>query len=214
MRLSLRQLVFPVLVVLACLTFPRGHRTNAAADPLRVVLLVDSSAAAENMISEFRAGMNALIDALPDDAEVAIASTGRQLRVRIQPTIDRAALHKTARAFATDGGANAFLESLLEADGRFLQRSVYRQQRIVILSTDNGESRDELRVDAYNTFMRDFQRRKGAAHAVVVGKGHGVVSELARNLTGNTSGHFESLLLPRLVPERLQTIGRRLAEPE
>ena len=92
-----------------------------AADPLRVVLLVDSSTSMSAMLTEFRSGIGTFIQELPEDVEVALISTGGQLRIRVPPTSDRKKLLDAAARFASDGGANSLLDTLLESDRRFLK---------------------------------------------------------------------------------------------
>src|SRR3954453_12033999 len=110
---------FPVLggICVAALLVVPLH----GADPLRVVLLVDSSTNMSGMLTNFRAGLTAFIEAVPEDVEVAFISTCGQLRVRVPPTTDRRRLLDAAGRFAPDGGANALLDTLLECDERFLR---------------------------------------------------------------------------------------------
>ena len=125
---------FPILsavCVAAALVVPLG-----AADPIRVVLLVDSSTNMSTMLTNFRAGLTAFVEAIPDDVEVAFISTGGQLRVRVPPTTDRQRLLDAAGRFASDGGANSFLETLLESDARFLRPMHDRRPIFVVLTTD------------------------------------------------------------------------------
>ena len=56
---------------------------NRDTAPVDVVLLVDSSANMSAMLTEFRAGLIAFLDNVPSDVEVAIISTGGQLRIRV-----------------------------------------------------------------------------------------------------------------------------------
>ena len=120
--------------------------------PMRVVLLVDSSGAIPQMLNHFRAGLNAFFDALPPEHEVVFITTGGQTRIRVQPTTDRAALKTAAGRFAADGGANSFLDTLLESDKRFL-RPVTQWPVFVILTTDNGDARVAPRITEYNQFL-------------------------------------------------------------
>ena len=87
--------------------------------PMRIVLLVDSSSAMSSMINNFRAGLNAFIDALPAEHEITFISTGGQIRVRTPPSTDRLKLKMETARFASDSGANAFLDTLMEADDAF-----------------------------------------------------------------------------------------------
>src|SRR5215475_5287114 len=105
-------------LILACLAATCLAGSTAAAQlglgtkPVRVILLVDSSSAVGSMTNPIRAGLNAFLDGLPDDAEIGFITTGGQIRIRTQPTKDRDRLHKAAGGFASDGGGNAFLDTL------------------------------------------------------------------------------------------------------
>ena len=101
-------LAFFAAVLVLCLT-GMFSVTVRAADPLRVVLLVDSSANMATMLTEFRAGLRSFIQNIPDDVEVALISTGGQLRVRLAPTSDKVRMQEAASKFASDGGANSLL---------------------------------------------------------------------------------------------------------
>jgi von Willebrand factor type A domain len=182
----------------------------AAAAPLRVVLLVDSSSAVSSMLTQFRGGLTAFIEALPEDIEVALISTGGQLRIRVPPTTDRERLRKAAAGFASDGGANSFLETMLESDKRFLKPAADRRPVFVVVTTDS-EPRSEPRIDDYNTFMNDFLRRGGRAHAVVIrGSTMGLASRILENLTSNTSGVMEVMVIPNGLSEKMKGIAAQV----
>ena len=179
--------------------------------PMRILLIVDSSSAIANMLNQFRAGLNAFVDAVPENAEVVIVSTGGQMRLRLAATTDREKLHATASGFAQDGGGNSMLEALVEADRRFLKPAADKWPVVVILSTDHSENRSQLRIDDYNKFMNDFLQRGGIAEAVVVkGRDTGVVTDIALNLTSNTGGKYEALATPNGVPDKLKAAAERI----
>jgi len=179
--------------------------------PLRIVLLVDSSTAIGPMINSFRAALNAFVDAIPDEHEITFISTGGQIRVRTQPTTDRQGMQTEIARFASDGGANAFLDTLIEADRRFLKTAPGQWPVIVIVTTDNGETRREMPIDDYNKFMNDFVSRAGAAHAVIVrGKQIGPVTDLTQNLVKNVAGLYGAINTEVTLPERVRAIAERL----
>ena len=62
------------------------------------------------MLTHFRAALQAFLDAVPAQHEIALISTGGQLRIRVPPTTDRERLHNAVASFASEGGANAFLD--------------------------------------------------------------------------------------------------------
>ena len=185
---------------------------NLGTKPVRVILLVDSSSAVGSMINPMRAALNAFLDGLPEDAEVGFITTGGQIRIRTQPTSDRDKLHKAASGFAPDGGGNAFVDTLLEADQRFLRRATDRRHVFVMVTTDEGFSIGQGRVDDYNKFMNDFLQRRGRAYGIVLrGQGIGPTSEIVNNLATNTNGTYEVINSPNSLPDKMKAIAARIS---
>lgn len=182
-----------------------------AADPLRVVLIIDSSATMAPMLTEFRAGLHAFIDTIPEDVELTLVSTGGQLRVRLAPTFDKARMHEAASHFAPDGGANAFLDTMLEANKRFIRPAQDRRPVVIALTTDEPTF-GEAPIDAYNAFVDAFLERRGRAHAVVIrGTNSGVVSLVLENLTKNTDGVLTTMAVANSLARRMREMGEQVA---
>jgi Mg-chelatase subunit ChlD len=180
---------------------------------MRIVLLVDSSATITPMITDFRAGLAAFLDTLPGDPEIAVISTGSQMRVRVQPTTDRVKLRAAASSFSSDGGGNSLLDSLLEADQRLL-KNVERRSIFVILTSDGGGvgTVTPARINVYNKWVDDFIARGGRAHAVVVGSvNRGVTTQIAQNLARNTGGFYESIVIGNAIPKLMITMAEYVA---
>jgi von Willebrand factor type A domain len=186
-------------------------RVTRGTEPMRIVLLVDSSSAVNPQITHFRAGLNAFLTALPGGHELVFVTTGGQMRVRVPPTTDRQKVQSAAAGFAPDGGANAFMEATLEADRRFLKSTGGRWPVFAILITDSAQSRQQAPVEAFNDFVNDFIARGGSAHALVLtGTTSGIVSEFARNLTGNVGGQFETLAIANALPDKMKALADRI----
>jgi Mg-chelatase subunit ChlD len=186
-------------------------RIARGTSPLRIVLLVDSSTSIGPMINSLRAALNDFVDAVPIEHEIAFISTGGQIAVRTPPTRDRQKLKAEVARFASGGGANAFLDTMIEADKRFLKSAPGQWPTLVIVTTDNGETRREMPLDQYNKFMNDFVARGGAAHAVIVrGQQVGPVTDLTLNLVENVGGLVNSINTDTTLPERLKAIAERL----
>ena len=180
--------------------------------PLRIVMLVDSSGTVTQMLPQFRAGMTAFLDALPGSPEIALITTGGQIRIRVAPTTDREKLHKAINSFAADGGGNSFLDTLLEADRRFLVNAGDRRPVFVIMMTDGTMSRGDARVDQYNDWVGTFIRRGGRAHGIVVrGINSGITTEVLMNLTDNTGGFYDSLAVANALPDRMKVLASMVA---
>jgi len=181
--------------------------------PMRIVLMVDSSTAMSKMINQLKTALTAFADALPETEEVAFISSGGQIRVRTQPEAGRDKLRAEIARFASEGGANAFYDTLLEADKRFMKPAPRQWPAFVVVTTDNGEANREINVDEYNSFMNDFLARGGTAHAVILsGKTNGLVSDILANLVDNTGGMRTTILTDTSLPQRLADIANRLAD--
>jgi hypothetical protein len=200
------------VLVLALLPVAAPASAQLANAPARIVLLVDSSVSIAPWVNHFRAGLNAFLDTLPEgDDEIALISTGGQLRVRVPPTTDRGRLRAAVASFASDSGANAFLDSLLESDQRFLRSAPDHWSVFVMLTTDSGQARRDQNVDAFNRFMREFVGRRASAHAVVIrGLNTGLITDFAENLVGNTQGVFETMTLATSLPDKMREIADRI----
>lgn len=202
------------LMAILLATAAAAAQLRLAPRPLRVVLLVDSSSEVSALINPFRAGLKAFLDGVPEGTEIAFITTGGQIRVRTQPTSDMEKLQKAAASFAQDGGANSFLDTMLEADQRFLRKATDRRDVFVILTTDNGASRGEPRIDDYNKFMNDFLRRGGIAFGIVIHTGRvgmSATSDIIQNLTSNTSGTYDSINVATAVPDKMKAVAARLS---
>ena len=174
-------------------------RVTSGSAPLRIVLMVDSSTPTAPMMNNFRIALNAFVDMLPAEHRDrfhhhrrADSACGRSRR----PTASSS--RRRSRRFASEGGANAFLETMIEADTRFLKPAPAQWPVFVIVTTDNGDTRREPDIARYNRFMNDFLNRGGAAHAVVIaGKQSGPVTDLAQNLVENTGGIYTAIVVDR-----------------
>ena len=180
--------------------------------PMRVVILVDASGAMQSHLNSFRQGMNAFVDAMPPEPEIAIISITGQLGVRQAPTTDHAKLHTVIDRFASESGGNAFLDVLLEADKRFLKNAPDRWPVFVMVTTDSGEMRGDPVIEPFNAFAQDFRIRGGSAHGIVIhGQSIGLISQLTLNLVQNTGGIYEPLAVSTAVPDKMKALAARIA---
>ena len=201
-----------LLAAVLLLAAPVASAQRRGPGPLRIVMLVDSSGSVAQMLPQFRSGMNAFLDALPGQPEIAFITTGGQIRIRVPPTTDREKLHKAVNSFASDGGGNSFLDTMLEADKRFLVNAGERRPVFVIMMTDGAETRGDARVDQYNVWVGDFLRRGGRAHGIVVrGVNSGLTTDLLMNITSNTGGFYDSLNIANALADRMKVLATMVA---
>lgn len=187
-------------------------RVNQGTAPMRIVLLVDSSTSTQPMMTMFRNALSEFVDAVPPEHEIAFITSGSQIRVRHEPSTDRARLKSSIGLLQSEGGANAFLETLMEADQRYLKPAVGKWPVFVILTTDIGEARREPDVPRYNRFMNDYLSRGGSAHAIIMqGKSFGPVTDITQNFVQNMGGIYLSLIVDSGLPARMRDIAERIA---
>ena len=187
-------------------------RAALATEPMRVVLVIDASTSIAGMLNDFRGALHAFVDALPAPHEIAFLSVGGQLRVRVPPTDDRAKLHSAISLFSSDGGAMVLVESLLEADKRFLRPAPEKWPVFVIVTTDGASRRSEPPVDEFNAMVSDLVARGGVAHAIVIRTttGGGLTTEVARNIAGRTGGIYEQVAIANSLDDYLTKFAARL----
>lgn len=191
----------------------RVVRVTPGGTPMRIVLMVDSSNPVLPFISSFKSALAEFADALPPIHEVTFISSGGQLRVRTPPSRDRDQLRAAALNFAPQGGANAFLDTLIEADKRFLKSAPEFWPVFVIVTTDNGENTREPDVATYNMFMTDLRARAGMVHAVILqGRRTGPVSVFITNLTENVAGSLNVINTDNSLRAKMRDIAGELAE--
>ena len=189
-------------------------RATLGTAPMRIVLLCDSGTSMSPILNTYRVALNGFVDLLPPEFEVAFVSSGGQIRVRTQPSTDREKLRAEIARFVPEGGANAFFETLLESDQRFLQKSAEKWPVFVVVGADT-DTRTEPDVVRYNTFMNNFLSRGGAAHVVMfasASKRVGAISDIASNLVQNTNGLYFPIVTESALPDKLKTIAERLVE--
>ena len=101
---------------------------------------------------------------------------------------------------------------MLEADQRFLKVAPDRRSVFVIITTDSGDLRGEVRIDQYNRFMKEFTDRGGRAHGIVVrGVNAGSTTDILMNLTRNTNGFYDSLTIANALADRMKALAEIVA---
>jgi hypothetical protein len=181
---------------------------------MRIALVLDTSDGAANGLVHLRAGATAFLDALPPDDEVLIVTTGRQLRVRTQPTTDRKKLKDTASGIFTDGGATELMDSLLEIDDRFFKKAEDRWPVFVIFTSDGADTSSPGHEKRFNTWAAALGGRGVSVHAFVFKSAPvsaGTPEIVANVLTQNTGGRFDMMNTTNALPEKMKVLGQQLA---
>ena len=192
-------------------TITRVSLTNGV---MRVAVLVDNSFLAGPAINYIRTGLQALVDGLPPQDEVVLATISRQLQLRAQPTADREKLKKAiGLVFPDSASGTPLIDGFLEMDDRFVRQAQDRRSVFVILTTDGPET-SGAQIEEFNQRLHDLALRAATVHAVVLShpqEGKGNEPELCLSLTQTTGGHFDSIATNSGIPDKLRAIAGRIA---
>ena len=183
-----------------------------AKDPMRIALFLDTSDAAAGALTHMRAGAVAFLDALPPEDEVLIVTTGRQVRVRVQPTTDRKKLKDAAAGLFTDGAGTVLMDGLMEIDDRFFKKAEDRWPVFVIFTSDGTESSAGAREKEFNKWQLTIAARGITAHALLLkaSKGGGMPEVVANNLALNTGGRYDVMNTTNALPDKMKALAEQL----
>ncbi|HMB79547.1 MAG TPA: VWA domain-containing protein [Vicinamibacterales bacterium] len=184
----------------------------SAAPPMRVALLIDTSAATTSALPQIRAGVSAFLDALPPEHEVLLVTTGRHTQVRVPPTTDRAKLKASAGGLLSDSGPTALMDALTEVDQRFMRKAGQRWPVFVIITGDGSENSKDVDEPAFNRWMTDVARRGVSVNAIVLkASGTGLPEFIASTLVKATHGHFATMGNGAGIAESMTQLAGQLA---
>jgi len=188
-------------------------QAGPARDPMRIALFLDTSDAAAPALQHLRAGVLAFLDALPPEDEVLLVTTGRQARVRVQPTTDRRKLKDAAAGLFTDGAGTVLMDGLMEVDDRFMKKMPDVWPIFVIFTSDGTESSAGAREKEFSKWTLSIGERGVTVHALVfkVPRGAGMPDIVAQNLTQNTGGRYDMMNTTNGLPDKMKALAERLA---
>jgi hypothetical protein len=181
---------------------------------MRIALVLDTSDAAAPAINHLRAGVLALLDALPPEDEVILVTTGRQMRVRVPPSTDRKKLKDAAAGLFSDGGGTVLMDGLLELDDRFYKKGADdRWPVFVIFTSDGTEGSAGAREKEFQKFALALAPRGITSHAFILKtpKGSGMPEIVAENLSQNTGGRYDVMNTTTALPDKMKALGEQLA---
>ena len=188
-------------------------RATRANRPMRIALVVDSSGEMAPLLNSLRAGLTTFLEQLPGEHEVILISTGGQLRIRQPVTTERQKLKTAVGQFASDGGANSLIETMIEADRRFLNAAPGQWPVFVIVTTDNGVTIAEPNIDRFNRFVRQLVGRGGTAHAIVMhntASSQRITTQFVLNVVENTGGFYEAVALANVLPDKMKMLAEHI----
>ena len=187
--------------------------------PMRIALMLDTSAGTAPALNHMRAAVAGFLDALPPDDEVVLITTGRQVRVRLGPTTDRQKLKDMAASLFNDGGGTVLMDGLLEIDERFFRKAEMRWPVFVIFTSDGNEVSGGGRENEFRKWALALGGSGINAHALVLkmAKGRdlpeasGIPEIVAENVAQNTGGEYDVMNTTAVLADKMKALAQTLA---
>jgi hypothetical protein len=184
--------------------------------PVKLQILLDNGVGLGSQnVQQLKAGVKALLEAMPENLEVTIVSTAPQPRFLTKATTDRAAMQKAMDLLAPDTGAGRFVESLNEATQRIEKDKGDYFPVIVSVATTAGDN--DVRDSDINSMMKRLQARPTTVHVILYNNGTASTSggsnqtQVGLNVTQFTGGKFENINAATRIPTLLPEFGKMVA---
>ena len=187
-------------------------KAGPATSPMRIAVFADTSDGALNALNHLRTSLVSFADAVAPQHELMLVTTGRQMRIRVQPTTDRKKFKDAASGLFSDGGATPLVDALLEVDDRFMGKAEDRFPVFVIITGDGAEGSAPAHEAKFNEWAKALQSRGIAAHAIVIKyRGGGSPEVYANHIAVNADGIYEYMNTSNALADKLKLISDRIA---
>jgi Mg-chelatase subunit ChlD len=182
-------------------------RLAPAADPMRLVLLVDNSDGMRPSIEDVRKSLLLFIDGIAPQHEIGLITVGNTPVVRQTPTIDHAKVKELAQKITTNG-TTMLITAVMEMYDRFLKNADGRWPMFVIVTSDGPEGSTGLDPKKFNAMLQDMQIKDVVVHSIVMSTmGRGVEVEVSQAMVQVTHGHYDSISASSALPQKLQALA-------
>ena len=185
----------------------------SAATPMRVAILVDTSAGTASAIVQIRSGVQAFLEALPAEHEVLLVTTGRRTQVRVPPTMDRSKLKDSAAGLLSETGPTPLMDALIEVDERFMRKAADRWPVFLVITGDGAESSKPGDDQAFNRWIADIARRGVSANAVVLKISGNGLPKPSPTQSSSRRAAITVMSNGARIPEAMKQLAEQLSPP-
>jgi Ca-activated chloride channel family protein len=181
--------------------------------PMTIVILVDDSQAAQFAIQQLRTGLGSFVMALPESAEIALATFGERPTSVVEYTTSREQLKRGITRIFARQGAGAYLQDAIVEVSRGMQKRNDARPTIVALATEGVEFSNAR----HEAALRELQKSGAVLHVLTIGPPAAPQDEETRSRailvaegTRLTGGRRDQLLSEMAIPERLKQLAEEL----
>jgi hypothetical protein len=182
--------------------------------PMRIALLVDTTDSQYQQM-DLRAALGAFIDAIPAQHELMFVSTGQNVRVVVQPTLDRKKMKDSAGSVFLVKGGTLLFDGINEIDNRFMKKATDQTPIFVVVSGDGTEASQGFDAKLFEKFAQSLADRHVVVHSIILSRG--AVQNpgaIALNLSRITRGRGDVISSSLLLGDKLTALAKDLAEDE
>jgi hypothetical protein len=178
---------------------------------MRIALMLDSGDAMKKALNDMRLAVQRFADVVPPPHEIMLVTTGRHVRVHVQPTADRKPIEDAVAGLSIDGAGTALMDGLIDIDDRFMKHAADRWPVFVILTSDGTES-SSVGIEKFNAWLFGLPSRGISVHAISIKyRGGGMPERVAEQVTDAAEGHYDFVNLSNTVPDKMAALGRQIA---
>jgi len=187
-------------------------KAGLAQSPMRIALILDTGDGMDKALNHLRDGIQRFADGVPAPHEMLMVSTGRQVRVRVQPTADRKKIKDAAAGLFLDGGGTPLMDGLMEIDDRFMKKADDRWPVFVIVTSDGSESSAGANEKRFNDWLAVLPSRGISVHAISIKyRGGGMPEIVAQHVALTAGGLYDYINTSNSLPEKMAAIAQRIA---
>jgi hypothetical protein len=192
-------------------------RVEPAVDPMQVAILVDTSTAARDDISQIRTALPGFVKALTGGRvknEIAIIAFGERPHVLTNYTFSQAELQKGIdRIWSMQDSGAYLLDAIIETSQEFEKRKAQRPVIVAILSEG-----PEMSNRQHDQVLEPLKASGAALHAITIGRPSSSMTDEARNRNlvldegpRESGGRREELLTSMALDGTLKLLADELA---
>jgi len=189
-------------------------RVTPATEPMDIAILVDDSAASENVIPRVREGLTSFINVMSKGNQIALIGLADRPTILVDYSSSTTNLLKgVGLLWPRSRSGSTFMDALYEVS-RGLERRESPRAVIVPVITDGGDFANRQ----YEQVMPEVKKAGAAIHAVTIGTFNSTSDEELRNRarvlaegTRDTGGQRLNLLTPMAVQPTLERLARELS---
>lgn len=189
-------------------------KVEAANRKVDAQILIDNGIGVGANLSELRAGVRKLVEALPESVEVTLVTTSPQPRFLVRATKNREELLKGVDRLTPDSGAGRFTESIIEAADRAnRQKDTYTV--IVAAGTTSGDAHIDSR--QIKELFSKIDGRPFAIHVLLYAGERSATAgevqiEVGQQVTKRTGGRYEFINSMNRYVSLLPELGAEVAK--